>query len=212
MPSAARSPHNDGAMTAHATKQLTVEAFLIWTYQAQRADAMTAASSALSAERKLAWSRMSGDGVAACARNAALGGPIFGGGVSLALHPDAELCHVEVGELPEPARGLVRHYGRTGSAPEWFPGAEVERLPVLRANGKPLRLYDSAGHLVGIKTAEFISWGGRRVAGSMASLLAARAAYAAWHGGLVELVRRLSGGRLTAHRLGGPASPASPWQ
>jgi len=90
---------------------MTVEAFLIWTYQAQRADAMTAASSALSAERRLAWPRLSGDGVAACARNAALGGPIFGGGVSLALHPDAELCHAEVGELAEPSGA-----GRGGSS------------------------------------------------------------------------------------------------
>ena len=182
---------------------MPTERFLIWTYQAQRADAMTAASAAISAERRLGWAYISGDGVAACARNAALGGPIAGGGISLALHPDAELAHAVIGELGE-ATALLRFNGRTGATPEWFPGARVIRRPVVRANGKPVRIYDNRGHPVGVKMVDIIEWQGKTVAGIEAAIEAARRTYGIWYRGLIELGRRLTG-RLVAHRLIGPS-------
>lgn len=197
-------------MTAHATKLVTVEAFLIWTYQVQRADAMTAASAAASAQRCLGWPHASGDGIAAVARNAALGGSIAGGGISSALHPDAELAHAVIGGLGE-ATALLRFHGRTGGAPEWFRGARIISRPVVRANGKPVRIYDNRGHPVGVKMIEIIEWQGRTIAGSGATIEAARRSYGIWYLGLIELGRRLAG-RLVAHRLIGPSAPAVPWE
>lgn len=188
---------------------VSIERFLIWCYQAQRADKMVAASAAASVERRLGYPFASGDGCVAVARNSALGGPIAGGGTSSDLHPDAELGHAAIGELA--ASGLLRHFGRTGQAPEWFPGASIERRPVLRANGKPVRIYDNRGHAIGLRMVELIIWQGGQARGGLQSVEAARATYSAWHRGMVELGRRLVRG-LVAHRLMGPASPAAPWE
>jgi len=190
---------------------LSVERFLIWVYAVQRADAMAAASMAASAEMRLGWSRVSLDGVAACARNAALGGPIMGGGISSALHPDAEAADALVSRMRGGVGDMLRHFGRTGIKPECFADASIELRPILRPNGKPVRLYDNRGNYVGTRSAEFIRSGGRYFLGGAAILAGGRRAYGAWHAGMLELMGGLAG-RLVAHKLTLPSSPAAPWE
>lgn len=118
----------------------TVEDWVIWTYQSQRAhkveDRLARAGYPMGHASRCSAARV--------AEAAALGAVIHGTGTSSALHADAEMLHdlVRSPEFDDTERGLVIFFGETGVAPDWMPGAKPGFRPVLNGRNKPAMIFD----------------------------------------------------------------------
>lgn len=177
---------------------IDIERHLIWTYQDQAADRVTA--------RFIARTAPSGFGsnLAVVQRHGLLGARIDGGAVMAAagdLHPDAEATHDAVCALGSEVAGQIILHARAGSRSEWI--AEAPRLVARRRNGKVAMDY----------------WDRERRKPAYCplelqpdpALVAMRhAAYLLWWDGLAALAAALAE-RLSRYRVTGPATPRMPW-
>lgn len=118
-------------------------------------------------------------------------GPRVDGGTQSGIarcHEDAEAVHAAVlGNCQGLVRGLIIHYARCGGAPEWWPGAEVRRVPVLRANGKPWIVRDASGNPKGVRMRDGVLVNGKDTGLCPAGLALARDSWAAWADGVWRL-------------------------
>ncbi len=112
-----------------------IEQILIWTYHNQLAHILIGRGVGLyEAERRIddiEWRRISGDGVAACLRDALLGVEIdrsqYQGVVVIAQ--DAIVVHTVLMVLGPPVCDLIIENARMGTRPDWRPGARFHYEP-----------------------------------------------------------------------------------
>ena len=111
---------------------------------------------------------------------------------------------VSPGLLTRDERLLVLGHGKIGGRPEWdiWPEISPKRHP---RNGRIVveQEFDKRGKVVS-------AWCPLVVYPSLELVIAARASYSTWHGALAKLRDALAG-RLSAHRVTGPAAPEAPW-
>ena len=214
-------------LEAAAREGIALTALLVWTYQRQKADAMSG---------KGLWSpelaresdggeparRWSGCGCAQLAAVAALGVRIEGGGWQRpAVHADAELVHdlvVAMSEDDWAGAMLLRRYGRQGGAPEWSEGRQ-EFEPVRDARDRIVQdAYDEVALVIdarGRERAMPVRYCPVRAHPSDAWIEMTRAEYRTWFAALKRLARALAappGKRaLTRWRIVGLGATAEPW-
>lgn len=186
-------------MTVRET--VDIERLLIWTYQVKAADSVVS--------RQMAW--LGPDRPVTNAqglmRMAALGCRVDNAGLCVPrendLDPDAEAVHDAVMALGNEAGALVLYHAKTGSRPDWMPGAVSRMRPVMRGNGKPSMVYWD--HPKCRKPAYC------RVTADppQGRIDAARHVYAMWWDALRGLAETLE--QLRAYVVAGPAAAFMPW-
>lgn len=198
-------------------------ALLVWTYQRQKADAMSGKGLWMSgakaadpdAEPAQHWS---GCGCAQLAAVAALGARIERGGWQRpALHADAELVHdlvVEMSKRDWSGAMLLRRYGSQGGAPEWSEGRQ-EFEPERDAKDRIVQdRYDEVALVkdaVGRPRAVPVRYCPVRLYPDDAWVDMTRGEYRLWHRALRTLGIMLSGRALTRWAVTGLGAAAEPW-
>lgn len=181
-------------------KLIDVEDLLIWTYQKQVADKVTA---------KIVHGIFPQGYVSNSVRlgnYARLGvrvdNPVQLFTASAEIHPDAEAVHEQVVQFPALEVGLMITHAKAGDRPDWMPGAVPRCVPIQRSNGRPKMEYDAKG-----KRPVFCPV----VYDPDPSVIAfQRSVYTAWHAALQALSNWLDG--LSSYQVEGPAAPAVPWK
>ena len=201
-----------------------IEQILIWTYHDQLAHILIGRGVGLyEAERRIddiEWRRISGDGVAACLRDALLGVEIdrspYQGVVAIAQ--DAVVVHMVVMSLLPSVRDMIIENGRMGTRPDWRPGARFryepkwKTVPRWTEEGLPRpksfvierKYYKNSNQ---VRT----SWCPIRAIDDPDIIDQARNRYSAWHAGLLALAEFFDqGGDLPYHTVGLGATEC-PW-
>lgn len=217
---------------AAARETITLVALLVWTYQRQKADAMSGkglwgpeqqADDAGSKLAELAPRRQwSGCGCAQLAAVAALGARIENGGWQRpALHPDAELVHdlvVEMSRDDWAGAMLLRRYGAQGGAPDWSEGRQ-EFEPERDARDRVIQdRYDEVALVIdsrGRERAVPVLYCPVRLYPDDSWVAMTRGEYRIWHTALARLARALAdppeGRGLTRFQVTDLGAAAEPW-
>lgn len=123
-------------------KNISIDQFLIWVYQNQKASEVIDRGVGLYPAEMIADGltpiAVSGDGCFQCEQNGLLGTRVdYSGRGTAALHPDAEYTHdlVLSRSVDKIVRGIVIEYGKSGREPEWQT-ADAGFVPVLGKGGK----------------------------------------------------------------------------
>jgi hypothetical protein len=173
---------------------IDVEKLLIWAYQMQRVDEVVSHAAALSTQRRSVKAQ-SWEG----------GG---GGGGSTDVHPDALTAHNAVIACTHgqpQARGLVIVNARTGSRPDWMPGAKPRLGPVLNGKGQPETILDPVQRRpIACIVRHYLA---------LESIELARVSYLLWAETLCAIAVYLDDtDGLIEHRLKVVDLPAKPWE
>lgn len=174
-----------------------IQELLVWTYQVERADVVDRA-----AGRGIYPGCPTNMGMIAAHAELGFSIPLErrGVGAKADMHPDAEAVHYAVCDLDPTAAGLVFQFAKRGGEPDAMVGVVPKLIDIVRPNGK-LKYKRQGGEIVGV----YQRWD---VLPEHVDF--ARATYAEWHAGLVELVTVL--GSMATYRATGPAAPTAPWK
>ena len=212
-------------------ESITLVALLVWTYQRQKAEAMSG-KGLWGPEQQIegqgsdglreAPRQWSGCGCAQLAAVAALGARIeLGGWQRPALHPDAELVHdlvVEMSKTDWAGALLLRRYGFQGGAPEWSEGRQ-EFEPERDARDRVIQdRYDEVALVIdtrGRERAVPVLYCPVRKYPDNSWIDMTRGEYRVWHSALARLARALGvppdGRGLVRFRIADLGAAAEPW-
>ncbi len=141
-------------------------------------------------------------------------GPRVDGGAqggAARCHGDAEAVHAAVwSKTSGLARSLVLHHARTGGQPDWVPGAEVRRVVVRKANGRPEMVRDAHGNALGVKMRDAVFVGADDTGLCPDGLALARDSWVVWAAAVQRLA--LHDWRLSEHRVVGAGVALRPWE
>lgn len=188
-------------MPADRRAAIDIQDLLVWTYQDQAADVVSRTGAAglypAGCRSNLLAIRRNGRlGTRIdCAGSAARGGAD--------MHPDAEAVHDAVRTLKPPWIGLVIDCAKTGSVPDWMPGAVPKPVPVPRGDGKPRMEYHDPG------TRRKPAYCLLRYDPEPEHLAFVRRVYVEWWDAMAALVAKLPD--LEDHAVSGPSVPREPW-
>lgn len=126
------------------------------------------------------------------------------------VHADAEVISRQLDAMARDERsaaavGLVVHYGRVGTRPDWGADGSGRWEPVRKGNGKIIRRYRDPNQWRGVIGFEW-EWVGHRVEDLDRLMLE----WMAWHAALVDLRENINP-RLTKYVATGPAVAEAPW-
>lgn len=130
-------------MPRSALKKVTIDLFLLWVYQAQKADIVIDHGVGLHSLERMAdgheVASISGDGCYQIMMEAEIGARVdYSGRGGARLHTDADLAHdiVKSGQVSHYHRGVILDYGRSGRIPDWMPDAAPRMVPLLNKRGR----------------------------------------------------------------------------
>jgi hypothetical protein len=119
-------------------------------------------------------------------------------------HPDAVAVWEALPHHDRDLKALLVQYGRARSCPDWSIWPELKPKRHLGNHRVVVETeYDKAGRVIS-------QWCPLEGYPSQDLIRETRWTYSRWHAGLVAVKRGVSG-MLTAHRVTGPAMPATPW-
>lgn len=133
-----------------------------------------------------------------------LGVSVDGSAGANKVHPDADMIHEAVMTLKDKAEiGLLVHYARCGTTPDWLPNAKIAYRPVKNARGKPKKLYDHNRHPIACLV---------DVTASMERIAYARKVYSIWWNAMARLVQTVDTASLQRYQPLAPSCPPRPWR
>lgn len=180
-------------------KLIDIEDLLIWTYQKQVADKVTAKiihgifpqGYVSNAARLGSYARL----------GVRIDNPVQLFTASAEIHPDAEAVHERVVRFPALEIGLMITHAKAGDRPDWMPDAVPRCVPIRRSNGRPKMEYDAKGKrpvfcpVVYVPDPEVIDF--------------QRRMYGVWWSALRAVASWLED--LSCYQVEGPGAPARPW-
>lgn len=201
-------------MTRSALTAITIDQFLLWVYQAQKADIVIDHGIGLHTLERMAdgheVASISGDGCYQIMREAEIGARVdYSGRGGACLHNDADLAHdlVKSKQVSRYHRGIILDYGRSGRVPDWMPDAAPRMIPVTNRRGgiKMLRVgKDGKGRPLACQVRPEV------VAGYIDNK---RKMYRDWHDALNNFADLLAGRKdmMTAYDVQPMTCPREPW-
>lgn len=157
-------------------KPMPIEQLLYWTYAKQLAD------KARIFNDRDAGPCGAGDSCYQLLRRDELGTRVDGGAGRLKVHHDAEAIDDALVEVAgRDLLPMVIHYARSGTQPDWMPGARPKFRAVLNARRKPKKIYDknrkAIGCLVNVESSIEIIAARRRTYGEWLAVITHLAIY-----------------------------------